>query len=96
MLAQARRFFHDRGVLEVDCPLITQAASVDAHIDLIAVRDGPGWRYLHSSPESSKARSDQLAILECGLRSTQQYQPHSTNRKFRVFEPSFQSTTLYL
>ena len=56
MLAQARRFFHDRGVLEVDCPLITQAASVDAHIDLIAVRDGSGWRYLHSSPEYGMKR----------------------------------------
>lgn len=56
MLAAARHFFADRHVLEVDCPLITQAASVDAHIDLIAVRDGPSWRYLHSSPEYGMKR----------------------------------------
>lgn len=51
MLATARIFFHQRNILEVDCPLITQAASIDAHIDLIPVKDGHGWRYLHTSPE---------------------------------------------
>lgn len=51
MLAKARRFFDERGVLEVDCPSITQAASIDAHIDLIQVKDGMTCRYLHSSPE---------------------------------------------
>lgn len=56
MLSEARKFFAERHVLEVDCPLITQAASVDAHIDLIAVRDGNGWRYLHSSPEYGMKR----------------------------------------
>lgn len=56
MLAKARRFFHARDVFEVDCPLITKAASVDAHIDLIAVRDKGDWRYLHSSPEYGMKR----------------------------------------
>ncbi len=56
MLARAREFFRQRNVLEVDCPLITQAASVDAHIDLIAVRQENGWRYLHSSPEYGMKR----------------------------------------
>lgn len=56
MLSEARKFFQERGVLEVDCPLITQAASVDAHIDLIAVRDFGSWRYLHSSPEYGMKR----------------------------------------
>jgi elongation factor P--(R)-beta-lysine ligase len=56
MLGRARDFFRERNVLEVDCPLITQSASVDAHIDLIPVRDGKGWRYLHSSPEYGMKR----------------------------------------
>ncbi len=61
MLAAARSFFAERHVLEVDCPLITRQASVDAHIDLIPVKEGPigqdsGWRYLHSSPEYGMKR----------------------------------------
>lgn len=56
MLAMAREFFSQRNVLEVDCPLITRAASIDAHIDLIAVRQGQGFRYLHSSPEYGMKR----------------------------------------
>ena len=56
MLAKARIFFSQRNVLEVDCPLITQAASVDAHIDLIEVDGGSETRYLHSSPEYGMKR----------------------------------------
>jgi len=56
MLAKARSFFHKRSVLEVDCPLITSAASVDAHIDLIPTLHGSETRYLHSSPEYGMKR----------------------------------------
>jgi len=35
MLKETRRFFDERSILEVDCPLLTEHASVDAHIDLI-------------------------------------------------------------
>lgn len=56
MLAKARQFFHDRNILEVDCPQITIAASVDAHIDLIPVHAAGHWRYLHSSPEYGMKR----------------------------------------
>lgn len=56
MLSQARAFFAARHVIEVDCPLITQAASVDAHIDLIPVDNGNDIRYLHSSPEYGMKR----------------------------------------
>lgn len=56
MLAQARKFFYDRGVVEVDCPLITAAASVDLHIDLIPTLHSKGHRYLHSSPEYGMKR----------------------------------------
>lgn len=56
MLAAARQFFYSKGVLEVDCPLITQAASVDAHIDLIPTQHSSTTRYLHSSPEYGMKR----------------------------------------
>src|SRR4029079_13836205 len=56
MLAQARKFFYERGVVEVDCPLITAAASVDLHIDLIPTIHETGQRYLHSSPEYGMKR----------------------------------------
>jgi lysyl-tRNA synthetase class 2 len=53
MLAHARRFFSERGLLEVDCPIVSRHASVDAHIDLIETNEG---RYLHSSPEYGMKR----------------------------------------
>jgi lysyl-tRNA synthetase class 2 len=57
MLAQARAFFKERHVLEVDCPIITAGASVDAHIDLIpASYLSQETRYLHSSPEYGMKR----------------------------------------
>lgn len=57
MLSQARSFFSERGLIEVDCPIISQAASVDAHIDLIPVLDAENTlRYLHSSPEYGMKR----------------------------------------
>lgn len=57
MLAQARSFFAERDVLEVDCPILTNGASVDAHIDLIpATFKGFSIRYLHSSPEYGMKR----------------------------------------
>lgn len=51
MMADARAFFHARGVVEVDCPLITQGSPIDEHIDPIAVVDGNKYRYLITSPE---------------------------------------------
>ncbi|MBA3603448.1 MAG: EF-P lysine aminoacylase GenX [Parachlamydiaceae bacterium] len=56
MLAAARQFFYSRNMLEVDCPLITSAASIDAHIDLIPTEHKTGKRYLHSSPEYGMKR----------------------------------------
>lgn len=57
MLATARAFFHERGVFEVDCPLLSASASIDAHIDLIPALDNEGQlRYLHSSPEYGMKR----------------------------------------
>lgn len=57
LLRQVRDFFHHRDVLEVDCPLLSAQASIDAHIDLIsALYRGQEIRYLHSSPEFGMKR----------------------------------------
>jgi len=57
MLATSRAFFAERGILEVDCPLLSASASVDAHIDLIPVTYQKNQiRYLHSSPEYGMKR----------------------------------------
>lgn len=53
MLTAARSFFSQRYVMEVDCPLVSARASVDAHIDLIPVDK---HRFLHSSPEYGMKR----------------------------------------
>lgn len=51
MLAKVRSFFQERNVLEVDCPIMSPKASVDAHIDLIPAFPQGITHYLHSSPE---------------------------------------------
>ena len=66
MLERARSFFKERGVIEVDCPLLTQMASVDVHIDLIpAIYNGQDTRYLHSSPEYGMKRLLVRGIGDC-------------------------------
>lgn len=57
MLAKSRSFFDERGICEVDCPIISFHASVDAHIDLISsIYSNSEIRYLHSSPEYGMKR----------------------------------------
>jgi lysyl-tRNA synthetase class 2 len=52
MLARVREFFAHRGVMEVDTPILSASASVDAHIDLIpCTYTNDKTRYMHSSPE---------------------------------------------
>jgi len=53
MLAQARAFFSEHSILEVDCPFLSQAASVDVYIDLMKTT---AKRFLHSSPEYAMKR----------------------------------------
>ena len=53
MLAKARQFFHERSICEVDCPILSREASVDAHIDVISTHDG---HFLHTSPEYGMKR----------------------------------------
>lgn len=57
MLGQARLFFEKQHVIEVDCPILTTGASVDAHIDLMPVLyNSKDTRYMHSSPEYGMKR----------------------------------------
>lgn len=52
MLAAVRRFFAERGVLEVDTPLLSAATVSDPHIESLCVVSGGGrQRYLQTSPE---------------------------------------------
>lgn len=57
LMMQARHFFHQRKVMEVDCPILSSYASIDAHIDLIsATYKNQSVHYLHSSPEYGMKR----------------------------------------
>lgn len=57
MLKAARAFFDSRGAYETDVPILSESASVDAHIDLIpATLSGKKTYYLHSSPEYGMKR----------------------------------------
>lgn len=57
MFQAARHFFYQKNVLEVDCPILSTYASVDAHIDLItALYQGKKKCYMHSSPEFGMKR----------------------------------------
>lgn len=56
MLATARAFFAEKGILEVDLPALSKRASVDAHIDLIEATCLGERAYLHSSPEYGMKR----------------------------------------
>ena len=57
MFRAVRNFFYERGVLEVDCPLLSHYAPIDAYIDLFSVDLGEEKQgYLHSSPEYGMKR----------------------------------------
>jgi lysyl-tRNA synthetase class 2 len=52
MLAEARAFFAERNVLEVDTPALSKSACVDTHIDVMRVNVASHLvGYLHTSPE---------------------------------------------
>ncbi len=54
MLAQARAFFAERGVLEVDTGALVKCPPNDSHIDCIGVDQDNG--FLHTSPEYAMKR----------------------------------------
>lgn len=56
MRAKVRAFFAERGVLEVDLPLLSPRASLDLHIELVEARCCGQRAFLHSSPELGMKR----------------------------------------
>lgn len=58
MLAQIRQFFAQRGVLEVETPILSQAGNTDPHLASFSVNppSGGARRYLHTSPEFAMKR----------------------------------------
>ena len=57
MLKTVRSFFHEKGIIEVDCPCLSPFASVDTHIDLIpALYQSNQKVFLHTSPEYGMKR----------------------------------------
>lgn len=52
MYKRARQFFEERNILEVDTPILSKAAPIDAFIEVMKVDMGEGQiGYLHTSPE---------------------------------------------
>lgn len=57
MLSQVRAFFSERGVLEVDCPALSQHSPIDQHIEVMQITFRSGKKaYLHTSPEYGMKR----------------------------------------
>src|ERR1700760_3061384 len=58
VLTHARHFFGDRGVLEVDTPIVVNAPVTDVHIHSARVQfaDDPRPFFLHTSPEYAMKR----------------------------------------
>ena len=88
LLQALRQFFSDRGVMEVETPLLSQGTVPDAGIDVFRLPgegDGPD-RYLQTSPESAMKR-----LLAAGfgdiVQICKQHHPnqnHQTNTE-RIF-----------
>ncbi len=62
VLGRIRQFFHERGVLEVETPLLSRHASTEPHLDSLTTRyTGPGFAggvtlHLQTSPEYAMKR----------------------------------------
>lgn len=57
MFAQARNFFAEKGVVEVDVPILSKGAPVDTYIDVMSTSLSTGEvGYLHTSPEYAMKR----------------------------------------
>lgn len=56
LLAATRDFFGDRGLLEVETPMLVNAAVTDTHLGSVPARIGARTMYLHTSPEYAMKR----------------------------------------
>lgn len=75
LLAAIRGFFAERGVLEVETPILARAGNSDPNIHSLAT-DGPRKRYLRTSPEYAMKR-----LLASGLANI-----YEVGRVFRAGE----------
>ena len=75
LLAAIRAFFADRGVLEVETPILCRAGNSDPNIASLAT-EGPRRRYLRTSPEYAMKR-----LLAAGFRDI-----YELGRVFRADE----------
>ncbi len=64
-LGRVRNFFSERGVLEVDTPVLSASAPMDPYIDLVTATCMGRPAYLHSSPEYAMKRLLALGIGDC-------------------------------
>lgn len=62
MLKSIRRYFDDKGLVEVDTPIMSAAGCVDRNIDAIACA---GERWLHTSPEFAMKRLIASGLGSC-------------------------------
>lgn len=92
MLKKARDFFFQKGIQEVDCPIITKYASIDTHIDLMPITYlNQETRYLHSSPEYGMKR-----LLSLGIGDIYQLSHVFRNEDFgRKHNPEFMMAEWY-
>lgn len=109
LMRQARLFFDQRGVMEVDCPILSAQASVDLHIDLIkAIYQGSSLHYLHSSPEYGMKRLLSLGIGdiyqlshvfrdgECGQRHNPEFMMAEWYRIGFTFEQMIEESVAFI
>lgn len=89
LLDEVRRFFSERGVLEVETPLLSADVCIDAHIEPIEVQADGRRLYLQTSPEFAMKRllaayPESMFQVARAFRSGESGRLH--NREFTLLE----------